>query len=327
MLSKDELYKLIEATRQHVDLPARVIEKDYYVTQAIHALSNIENENFRLVFAGGTCLAKAHKVVNRMSEDIDFKIQIKNNEGISRSQLIKKLKEFREQIKLSLVFQDLTLSEHVARNEGKYQRSILQYASSFSSNAVLRPDILLEFTMSNIRLPTENLSIRTIIEDILKDVTLFSPSTTTCISINETALEKWVGLTRRIIAIERNYHADDAALVRHVYDLNAIQRSGKIDTSFFNLAKHIISNDANQFKNQHPEYWANPGDEIKQSLALLKTKPLWKERYGDFIENMVYEPHTAFQYETAIETIEQISAAIIDVLQYDMPYKENITLQ
>lgn len=51
-------------------MPEPVIEKDYYVTQVIHALSNIENKYFRLVFCGGTCLAKAHKVVQRNIESL-----------------------------------------------------------------------------------------------------------------------------------------------------------------------------------------------------------------------------------------------------------------
>lgn len=71
MLNKKELHELIEATRQHINLLEAVIEKDYYATQVIHKLSNVENEYFRLVFCGGTCLAKAHKLVQRMSEDVD----------------------------------------------------------------------------------------------------------------------------------------------------------------------------------------------------------------------------------------------------------------
>ena len=69
------MFQYVEATANALDLPESVIEKDYYVTQVIQTLSSIENEYFRLVFCGGTCLAKAHKVVQRMSEDVDFKIQ------------------------------------------------------------------------------------------------------------------------------------------------------------------------------------------------------------------------------------------------------------
>ena len=53
----------------------------------VHPLSNIENEYFRLIFCGGTCLAKAHKLVQRMSEDVDFKVQLKINENFSKSRL------------------------------------------------------------------------------------------------------------------------------------------------------------------------------------------------------------------------------------------------
>ena len=47
--------------------------------------------------------------------------------------------------------------------------------------------------------------LKTIIEDVQKKVILFTPPQTSCISVDETAIEKWVGLTRRVIAIERNY--------------------------------------------------------------------------------------------------------------------------
>jgi predicted nucleotidyltransferase component of viral defense system len=57
MLNKKDLRDLIETTLLNIKLTGAVIEKDYYVTQVIHALSDIQNEYFRLVFAGGTCLA------------------------------------------------------------------------------------------------------------------------------------------------------------------------------------------------------------------------------------------------------------------------------
>lgn len=97
MLGDKKLRELISVTKPQVNLVENVIEKDYYVTQVIHALSDIENEYFRLIFAGGTCLAKAHKIVNRMSEDVDFKIQVKKGKGenFSKSRLIKELKEFK----------------------------------------------------------------------------------------------------------------------------------------------------------------------------------------------------------------------------------------
>jgi hypothetical protein len=101
-------------------------------------------------------------------------------------------------------------------------------------------------------------------------------------------------------------------LIRHVYDLNAIKQANKINVVFFTLAKIIVGNDAKQFKNQHPEYSADPGSEIQLSLTLLKNKPLWKERYQNFIEEMVYDSTPALEYENAINVIEQISVTVMD---------------
>lgn len=99
--------------------------------------------------------------------------------------------------------------------------------------------------------------------------------------------------------------------MRHIYDLNAVQAANKINDLFFNLAKTIVNNDAKQFKNQYPEYFANPGAEIKGSLMLLKNKSIWKERYHEFIEAMVYDNANPLEYEKALSALEHISLRAI----------------
>ena len=314
-MPNDQLVKLITATGEVLDLEGSVIEKDYYVTQVIHALAGVESDYFRLIFCGGTCLAKAHKVVSRMSEDVDFKIQVKQMDaGFSKSKLLKELKEFRAQINSSLMLPGLITGVPVVRNEGKYSRIEMDYPSVFPVSTRLRPHILLEFTLSDVRLAVECLSVKTLIEQTLKNINLFKSSSTHCVSINETAIEKWVGLTRRIAAIERGYHADDETLIRHVYDLNAINKANRITADFFAIANAIVTNDAKQFRNQHPEYSVDTSAEIQLSLSLLRHKPLWKERYQKFIEEMVYDNAPAIEYEQAINVLEHISAGVIDSL-------------
>jgi predicted nucleotidyltransferase component of viral defense system len=309
----DQLPRLITITSEILALEDPVIEKDYYVTQVIHALSNVENEYFRLVFCGGTCLAKAHKVVARMSEDVDFKIEMKAKDAnFSKTRFLKELKEFRTYIKAYMTLPSLIIGESVVRNEGKYSRIEIDYPSVLPGNTQLRPHILLEFTVSDIHLAVTSLPVKTLIEETLKNIILFPPSLTYCVSVNETAIEKWVGLTRRIIAIERDYHPDDSTLVRHIYDLNSIKQANKIGADFFILASVIINNDAKQFKKQHSEYSTNPRDEIRQSLNILKNKPIWKERYNEFINTMVYDNTNTPEFESAIITLEHISAKVID---------------
>lgn len=309
------LFQSIEETGRRLDLDNSVIEKDYYVTQVIQALSSVENEYFRLVFCGGTCLAKAHKVVQRMSEDVDFKIQCKaTTNDFSKSHLLKELKTFRQELQGRFTISNFKASDPVVRNEGKYTRMDFTYPSAFILNENLRPHILFEFTLSNIRHDVVKRSVKTLMEETIPDLQLFPESETLCVYVHETAIEKWVGLTRRIIAIERGRHNDDQSLIRHVYDLNAIESAKPIPDEFLILAKDIILTDAQQFKNQNPEYAENPAEEINRSLDILRTKPLWRERYQDFIENMVFNPDAAPDYDKAINVIAELSKRIISHL-------------
>lgn len=308
-----DLTRDVIETSDFLNVDEMLIEKDYYVTQIIHSLSSIEDEFFRLIFAGGTCLAKAHRIVNRMSEDIDFKIQPKLTlEKFSNTQKLKKLKEYRKLINNKLQLPGLHSKAPEVRSEGKHSQIEISYPRGFlGEHTNLRPHILLELTQSEVRLSTENISIKTLIEETFPTKKLFPSIFTTCTSIEETAIEKWVGLTRRIMAIERGREDDDKTLIRHIYDLNAINQANKINSNFIELAKTVINSDGQQFKNQHPEYSTDPSAEIKQSLALLKNKPLWKERYEEFIEAMVYDNTSALPYDQAINILESISANVI----------------
>lgn len=72
-------------------LPLQMVEKDIHITDMLEALSRLQvrhgyfqrlmrgestrvDDGITLVFAGGTCLSKAHRFVSRMSEDVDIKV-------------------------------------------------------------------------------------------------------------------------------------------------------------------------------------------------------------------------------------------------------------
>lgn len=50
------------------------VEKDWYVTQVIGKVSEIKYQDFQIIFTGGTALSKAHNLILRFSEDIDFRV-------------------------------------------------------------------------------------------------------------------------------------------------------------------------------------------------------------------------------------------------------------
>lgn len=65
---------LIEDIALEMGINPSFVEKDWYVTQAIRTISAIQLPAFTFVFTGGTALSKAHKLIQRFSEDTDFRV-------------------------------------------------------------------------------------------------------------------------------------------------------------------------------------------------------------------------------------------------------------
>jgi len=104
-IKKEELQELATLTAEKLGLPdPYVIEKDWFVTKAIAILMAVQDEIFHLVFQGGTALAKAHRFVQRMSEDCDFRLAYKNPEEIYKKDAQRKLlRTFRKNLVKALV--------------------------------------------------------------------------------------------------------------------------------------------------------------------------------------------------------------------------------
>ena len=82
-MSDDALRELREV-QAYFRLPGiGLVEKDLHVVRAIAAVAAIDASPFSVVFGGGTALARAHKFIRRMSEDVDFKIVPGPRQGLS----------------------------------------------------------------------------------------------------------------------------------------------------------------------------------------------------------------------------------------------------
>jgi predicted nucleotidyltransferase component of viral defense system len=55
-------------------------EKDWYTQHILGIVANFESNDFQPVFSGGTSLSKGHQLIQRFSEDVDFRmIPLKDN--------------------------------------------------------------------------------------------------------------------------------------------------------------------------------------------------------------------------------------------------------
>lgn len=306
----------IEDTRDFLNIQASVVEKDLYTTSVINIIAPIENEYFQLVFAGGTCLSKAHKVIKRMSEDIDFKVERKattNNFG--HDALETKLREFRRhEILATLKNAGITITDKqiVTSNHGKYMRTTIDYQSMYSGAKGLRPHVLVEFTLSNPKLDTSRLPIKSLIEEYYK-IAVFEDFEANCISVIETAAEKWVSLTRRVAAMERGLMSNDSTIIRHLYDLHTIFTTQKCDDTFCSLIKEVIKQDVLQFGKTQKDYASDPLLEAEKALTALSTKNSYKEDFKNFAALMVFDDKLP-QFKQLIDTLNKITANIQKML-------------
>jgi ribosomal protein S8 len=313
-----ELQELIAETANVIPtLRAGAIEKDYYVTQVIQALAEIKSNYFSLTFVGGTALAKAHRLVNRMSEDCDFRIQTSPEaQNLNKSQLKNQLKKFRQEILNHLSEYGFVISEEniKVRNEGNYIRVDIPYQSITELNTILRPHIQLELIAINTKLPVENKNVTTLIRQILGDSVSHTEKSIECIAVSETAADKWVALTRRVAnTLHREARPTDDALIRHLFDLYYIDKKGYFNDIAHQLINEVILEDCQRYKNQNQDYYDNPIREIQFALSALREGTVWHLRWDTFTQAMTFNDD-GLDYGEALETLERQSNVLFKML-------------
>jgi len=310
-LSDDEL-RLFREVQQYFNLPGvALVEKDQLVVRAIAALAAIDTKPFALVFGGGTALARAHKIVQRMSEDVDFKIVPLAAAPVSRSQVRQHLGILRDRVTAALQsagfpFDAANPAHRRSRNENRYTIYQLDYEGRAAAAEALRPTIQIELTYATLRLPSLARPVSSFIAEALHQ----DPEVPSipCVSLAETAAEKLIALTRRTAMDLAGLSRDpDPALVRHVYDLH-IMREHIDHDQVTALARDIAASDAEEFHNQYPAYAADIAGETRKALEALRTNPIHRQRFDDFVSAMVYGERAEFS--NAFATVDKLAGQV-----------------
>ncbi len=275
-----------------------LVEKDFHVVHALKAVIAVKDDNYRLVFAGGTALARAHRLIRRMSEDIGLKVVPIGDEDRRSAR-----KVLRSALERALKGVPFKLANKTVRNEGRYFRFNLDYPRSETTSGILRPQILVEFTQSPLRRDSVDLPISSFAAEAAQE----PPEITSiaCCSTSETAAEKIVSLTRRIACdLENPCRIEfDRALIRHLYDLHSLQgHFDEIDTCA--MATETAESDAEQFAAQYPAYKDNPEKQTQKALGVLESEKRFRDQYDDFVGKMVYGNKPS--YDDALKVLRRL---------------------
>ncbi|MGN6808307.1 MAG: nucleotidyl transferase AbiEii/AbiGii toxin family protein [Trinickia sp.] len=271
------------------NLSAAVLEKDVHVTDALRGLATLRHPNVTFVFCGGTSLSKAYGLIERMSEDVDLKVMLDADHGLSKNGLrahLGKLKDAVVDVMTALGFA-VVEQERRAMNENRYFASGWLYDTRYATHNSLRPHLSLEFTVRSPRFATEQKAI-----GYLVDYLANRPGESfemACIAIEETLAEKVLSFLRRHAEHRAGVREKwDSALVRHVYDAYCMVRSDPALVE--RTAPHfgeLVEFDRKEFR-IHDEFVRDPKRCLMAALRVAESEEKTRHEYQDVLMPLIY---------------------------------------
>lgn len=144
--------RLVERIATELAIDPGLVEKDWHVVRALAVMAGLDHGEARVVFSGGTSLSKGWELIQRFSEDIDFKIEMPK--PASRSAGEKLRRAIRSRIAGALKAGGFApIGTPIVGDEGRFMSATFNYGAQFPANAALRPELKVELTFSASALP------------------------------------------------------------------------------------------------------------------------------------------------------------------------------
>ena len=279
------------------------VEKDWYSVQVLKAISAYSHEAITTIFSGGTSLSKGHDLLQRFSEDLDFRARYDFEEPEKRNKPTRR--SFREGIIAAVSEIDgITLDSAKLGTGSNYFKFPLSYTRQFGLPSSMRTELQVEFSFTQPRLAP-------------KDVSIFSfeaqftdrdaETGILCLSPVETAADKLSALTWRVLKRDRKDKNDDPAMIRHLHDLSAL--AAVIDNEkalFISTAISSFGEDQQTGKRDTEKGFS---ESLNEALKTLKNDKLYEEEYSQFVDAMSYaDEDDTIDFKVALMSFEKLIA-------------------
>ncbi len=144
-----------------------VIEKDYYVTEALRIIQQTAGD--RIIFKGGTSLSKGWNIIQRFSEDVDIFFDPTAFEpSLGKNAINRELKKLRQAVE---DHPGLKFIEKESRTIGGFGRSDhFEYVQRFASTGDIRNRVLVEAGTASGKEPTECVKLQSYVGQFLNEI-------------------------------------------------------------------------------------------------------------------------------------------------------------
>lgn len=274
-------------TQDHFGLPSpALVEKDWFVVRALAAIHDVQVDGLTLVFGGGTALGRAYHLLERMSEDIDLRIVGEN--ANSRSSL----RRLRTHVNARLEAAGFAVEgNYVVKQSDRYVRYDLPYDPIATGEGVLRPEIKIEIASFPICKAPEQRPVSSFITEANgADPEAMAVQ---CVSLTETAADKFVALGRRAGFAFSGLGEMDHTLVRHIYDLSRMDGRYDLDEAVA-IAHTTMQAEAASRADDYPAYKADPKTETLRTFEIMVEHAGFIEHYNKLLGDLVYGDQPEF---------------------------------
>jgi len=277
----------VEAIRDVIDAgltqqSGAALEKDIHLTQALFALTTLENAE-ALTFCGGTSLSKCFNIIDRMSEDADFKFHLPP--ANSKNASAKERSKFKAEVMAKLAEYDFEIELNSTKDSNNYFQITASFEAAFAPDNALRDSILLEFT--HVETPPKSIK-KEIHEFVWKAQLIDAPQgEVACLTLEQTLAEKTLSFLRR--SLSRDAPNFDPRIVRHLYDIEAIISNTDIDIQdvYLHFEAAIAFDGAR---------YAHESAQLMELLERLKVeKQHYPALYASFVEDLTVDGENNFE--------------------------------
>ena len=273
--------ELVETIAAELGVDPSFVEKDWYAMSLIDTVVGIRHDGLTPVFSGGTSLSKGYGLIQRFSEDLDFKAALPETD-IGRAARRAYRRAVIEAIRAD---DDWMLSDDDvhAGNESRFFRCEIEYPTVFALAPALRPKLRLEVTLAPPALPTEERSLWSFVAQARNEepeVALIA-----CVAPAETAADKLSALTWRVLDADRR---GDLTLVRHLHDLVTLEPHAMEHADFPALLRRLLETDAPRGTLAPDVAPRNPAERLAAALDILGTDDEFEAGYKVFVREMCY---------------------------------------
>lgn len=286
----------------HFGLTEQLIEKDYYVTEALRIVAKLYPN--QVIFKGGTSLSKGWKLIDRFSEDIDLFL----NRGafdpqLSNRKVDEKLEEIENHVSkhIGLTF----LSNLKQRKRGVSRNSYFSYNSHFSISDAIKNRVFLEMGIRSGNYPTQTVELSSYLSQFLRDKneTLNAEDESTfsmlLLHFRRTFVEKLFAIHSKVVKSQK----DESAIgtnARHYYDLFCLAQTSEVQEMLHSEEYNEIKQDCDRIRRDMFKDEVEPPNEMKfaNSIALFPTgdiRTMIAKDYKTQCQNLCYGDYPSWE--------------------------------